>query len=361
MFKKWGISVFLFTCAIVCYSQIETPKIKVATTYFGGNILPEFGLLDSINETFLRTIEVSLMTKTFGKTYWNDIYNYPEYGLAVFYTYLGEKNVLGQVFGIDYFFKLNLLASKKTKFYIRSGVGVNYTSKKYDPIDNPLNVSIGSNINAHFNVRLGVNQKLINNIHLNIGGSFDHLSNATTQFPNLGVNYVSIYGGLIYGFGDPFQKVMNDIPEHQQKFNLSVTSFFGLRHLQYPSDKYYAVPSLSLDLSHQTFRLIHFGIGLDGFYDGSVKPRNLFKGTQFEEGHAFLLGFHFNQTLVYNKFSFTLQEGFYLIKHPEVDEKKMYNRVIFNYDISKNISLKMALRSYLHDLRYLEPGLSFKW
>jgi len=186
-------------------------------------------------------------------------------------------------------------------------------------------------------------------------------SNATTQFPNLGVNYVSIYGGLMSCFGAPFQKVVNDIPDHHQKINLSVTSFFGLRHLQYPNDKYYAVPSLSLDLTHQTFRLIYFGVGIDGFYDGSVKPRNLFKGAQFKSSYAFLFGAHFNQTLIYNKFSFTLQEGFYLIKHSEVDEKTMYNRVIFNYDLSKNISFKMALRTYFHDLRYLEPGISFKW
>tara|TARA_B100000809_G_scaffold157374_1_gene154622 strand:+ start:1660 stop:2745 length:1086 start_codon:yes stop_codon:yes gene_type:complete len=361
MFKKWGISIFLCIYFVKYYGQIETPKIKLSTTYFRGNILPEFGLLDSINETFLQTIEISLMIRTSGKTYWNDIFNYPEYGLALFYTDLGENIVLGEVLGLDYFFKLNLLTTKKTKFYIRSGAGVNYTSKKYDRIDNPLNVSIGSNINVHFNLRLGFNQKLINKIHLNIGGSFDHLSNATTQFPNLGVNYMSIYGGLMSCFGAPYQKVVNDIPEHQQKINFSITSFLGLRHLQYPSDKYYAVPSLSFDLTHHTFRLILLGIGLDGFYDGSVKPRNLFKGAQFEVSHPFLFGAHFIQTLVYNKFSFTLQEGFYLIKHSKVDEKTIYNRIIFNYDLSNKISFKMAFRTYLHDLRYLEPGISFKW
>jgi hypothetical protein len=361
MFKKWSMVALFFCCAWSCYGQFEVEKTKVSVNYFCGDIFPEYGLLDSIRETFLQTIEVSWMTSTFGKTYWNDVYNYPEYGIALFYTDLGEKNVLGEVVGVDYFFKLNLLAAHSTKCYVRSGIGLNYTSKKYDPIDNPLNGSIGSNINVHFNLRMGVNQKLTQNISLNIGGSFDHLSNATTQFPNLGVNYGSFYGGLIYGFGDCLQKISNEIPEHHQQLDWSVISFFGLRHLKNPLDKYYSVPSLSLDLTHRTFRLIHFGIGLDGIYDGSVKPRNEYKGIHFEENSPFLLGIHFNQTIVYNKFSFTLQEGFYLIKQNEVEEKTMYNRVVFNYDLSKNVSVKMALRTYLHDLRYLEPGLSFNW
>ena len=82
---------------------------------------------------------------------------------------------------------------------------------------------------------------------------------------------------------------------------------------------------------------------------------------KFKESDAFLLGIHFNQILNYDRFSFALQEGFYLIRDKEIDEKIMYNRVIFNYDLSKKISVKMALRTYLHDLRYLEPGITFRW
>ena len=82
---------------------------------------------------------------------------------------------------------------------------------------------------------------------------------------------------------------------------------------------------------------------------------------EFKDVDAFLLGVHFNQTLNYDRFSFTLQEGFYLNRDHEIDDIVMYNRVIFNYYLSKKISLIMALRTYLHDLRYLEPGITFRW
>ena len=361
MIKKLVISVFLFVTSFGGYTQTEEPKLKVAANYFSGFVIPEFGLLDSIDERPLQTLEISLFTRSKGKSYWNDIYNYPEYGLSLFYTDLGEKEVLGEVFGLDYFFKINLLEREKTKFHVRSGIGINYTNKKYDPITNPLNGSVGSNVNTHFNLRVGLNQKVATNIDFNIGGSFDHISNATTQFPNLGVNYVSLYGGFTKNFGSTYQKGINDIPKHEPELALSITKYMGFRHLEFPTDQYYYVPGLSLELTHQTFRLMYLGVGVDGFYDNSIEPTLVVSGASFVSSNALLLGIHFSQTFVYNKFSFTLQEGVYLKKDDVVEEKLMYNRVVFNYDISDHISFKMGLRTYLHDLRYLEPGITYRW
>jgi hypothetical protein len=360
MLKKSVISIILFSASIIALTQNDESKFKLTTNYFQGFIIPEFGLLDSINESPLRTIELSFSKRSNGKHYWNDIYNYPEYGLAIFYTDMGDKDVLGEIFGIDYFFKINLIERNKTKFYLRSGIGINYTSRKYDPIDNPLNKSVGSNINTHFNLRFGLSKKIFSKTELNLGGSFDHISNATTKFPNLGVNYVSWYGGLIQHFGSNNERIVNEIPEHEREIAFSITKYFGSRHLKFPTNKHYYVPCLSLDIAHQTFRLMHFGIGLDGFHDSSIKPRMIMDGDPYKDSYAFLMGVHFNQTLVYNKFSFTLQEGFYFVKNSKVAEETMYNRVIFNYDILEKISLKIALRTHLHDLRYLESGISFK-
>ena len=114
-------------------------------------------------------------------------------------------------------------------------------------------------------------------------------------------------------------------------------------------------------LKIKTFRLIHFGVGVDGFYDGSIEPRMVVNDIEFKEINAFFLGVHFNQTLNYDRFSFTLQEGLYLNRDNEIDEKIMFNRVIFNYDISNYLSCRLAFRTYLHDLRYLEPGITFRW
>ncbi len=360
MLRMYSISIFLIAVSSIALSQTDGPKYKLTTNYFQGFILPEFGLLDSINESPVRTVELSFSKRTNGKSYWHDIYNYPENGLALFYTDLGEKKVLGEIFGIDYFFRLYLIEGEKTKFYLRSGIGINYTTKKYDPIDNPYNRSVGSNINTHFNLRFGVSQKLFSNTALNVGGSFDHISNATTKFPNLGVNYLSLYGGLIKYFGTRAEKIVNEIPSHKKETSFSITKYVGSRHLNSPTDKHYYVPCLSVDFTHKTFRLINLGIGLDGFYDSSIEPRMVMDGVSYKDSYAWLMGVHFNQTLVYNKFSFTLQEGFYLIKDKKVEEKTMYNRVIFNYDISEKVSLKMALRTHVHDLRYLEPGITYR-
>lgn len=356
---KLAIIIILFV--FKASAQDVNPNLKLSVNYFNGFIIPEFGLLDSIDEKPVSTVEISLIKRTRGKSYWEDVYQYPEYGVSFFYTDLGERNVLGEVIGVDYFFKINLAEREQSKFYVRSGFGVNYTTKKYDPIDNPFNVSVGSNINVHFNLRFGLNQKLFPNTYLNVGGAFDHISNAATQFPNFGVNYVSLYGGITRSFNATHQRVVNEIPSHNTKWGKSAILYFGGRHLQFPTDRYYFVPCLSLDLTHQTFRLLHFGVGTDLIHDGSIEPSFEVNRIPFESDNALLAGIHFNQTIVYNKFTFSLQEGVYVFKNDKVKERTFYNRVIFNYDITKHISAKIALRAYLQDLRYVEPGIAFKW
>ena len=70
-------------------------------------------------------------------------------------------------------------------------------------------------------------------------------------------------------------------------------------------------------------------------------------------------GIHFSQSIVYNRFSITIQEGIYIGLKNHIYQKLMYNRGIVKYRITENFTLRLAMKSHLHILDY--PEFGFGW
>ncbi|PCI96120.1 MAG: hypothetical protein COB15_11385 [Flavobacteriales bacterium] len=362
---KYACLVFFLFAQYVLVNSLNAQTkfsdgLKIESNYHQGNIIPEFGLLDPIEEDYRRSIEFNLFKKGRNDNYWAQIYNYPEHGLSFFYTSLGHDEVLGRAIGIDYFFRINFFEIKNLKIFNQTGFGINYVNRKLDSISNPYNIAISSYFNFHFNLRLGGTYYLAENYGINIGLSFDHISNANLSHPNIGVNSISLFGGVVYDVGSNREKELFLIPAHQSKTTIDLITELGWMHLDKPRDKYYFTPSISLDLSHETFRLIHFGIGTDFFYDETIKVDYENQSKDFQSFNSLLGGIHLSQSIVYDKFRFILQEGYYLVLPEELDKQKQYHRVLFKYYLKQNISTHLSFKTYLQDLKYVSLGFGYK-
>lgn len=348
-----------FSEILVGQSRISE-NLSVESNYFHGFILPEYQFINFVVEDNSQSLEINLLKETTGKNTWEQVYGYPTYGLSFLYSTLGNDSILGKEFAITPFLRIPLLNKKNFGIFTQLGLGASYVTKKFDFEDNFLNVAVGSHFNFHFNTRVGFNYQLNEQLKINSGLSLDHFSNANTAEPNLGINYLSGFLGLSYRLQPPTSKITSEIPNNKAVTENELVLSVGGKHARSLSSKYYFTSSVSFEKRKSFWRALHLGIGADLFYDTSIEDQLTEENEEFKNFYNFQTGIHISQNIIYGRFSLTLQEGIYLGLTERIENYVMYNRGIFKYFVTENVSVRLTMKSHLHILDYPEIGLGIK-
>lgn len=351
----------VFCLSISLHAQEKfSDNLKITANYQKGLVLPEYNFINYLAQDYVQAVELNIARETYGENIWHNIYRFPEYGVSFYYANLGNEDALGREVALTYFFKIPFLIRKNFRAYNNLGIGLGYVSKKFDLENNYLNVAVGSHFNIHFNYRLGMNYDISDKVGINAGLSFDHFSNANTGEPNLGINYVTAFSGISYRVGQKKEYRYHELDPHVKRNEVMLFANIGGKHTRSLSSEYFFTSSLSLDVNRSITRVFHLGLGADVFYDTSVKSQLEDMNKEHQGIDNFQSGIHFTQTLVYNKFSISIQEGIYLLLQDRVGANVMYNRGIIQYKMTENLSLRLAMKSHLHILDYPELGVGIK-
>lgn len=358
-----GLTVIVLSClSFQSNAQSKrTDDLKLSLNYHRGFSLPEYSFVNYITTDPINSFSFQISKETTGKNDWEKLYKFPEYGLSFFYSNLGNDNVLGKSFALNYFFRVNFINKKRFQFYNQTGMGIGYLTKHFDLVDNYKNVGIGSHVNAHFNLRLGCNFKITPKIDSQLGLSFDHFSNANSHDPNLGINLVTGFAGLTYRVGATTPKETSLLEKHQTKNNFEIVQSFGGKQTRALSGKFFFTSSLSGGINREFFRGFNLGVGADIFYDQSMRTLVDANNGTFKTSDNFQTGIHLSQEFRYNRFSLIIQEGIYLGLVNKGLKKPMYNRGIVQYRIGKHLLIRAAMKSHLHILDFPEIGFGYKW
>lgn len=336
--------------------------LTLSSNYHYGYVLPEYSSFVYLVNDNVRAISIDIAKKTRGKNDWEQLYNYPEFGISLFYTTLGNNSVYGKEISLNPFFIIDYVSTKKFNLYNQLGVGLNYVTKRFDLENNIYNIAVGSKVNLHFNLRLGAGYELSNKIKLNSGISFDHFSNGNSREPNIGINSLTFYGGLGYRIGNKRETMIRELAAHNKQNHLSIFYSFGGKHARALDTKYYFTSSLSMQFSREVSRIVRLGLGTDLFYDSSTKAEMEAIGTTAHKNiYDFKTGLHLSQAIAYNKVTLELQEGIYLLLTDKVNNYVMYNRGIVSYAINNKLLLRIAMKSHLYILDYPELGIGYKF
>ena len=333
--------------------------VQVATN--AGYNLPTYPFISTLTNDIINSIEISVFKETNGTRLWDQIYKYPEHGLSLFYSTLGNDDAFGRELALTYFFRKYFIRNDRFGLYNRIGIGLSYVNRKFDIDNNYLNVAVGSHLNIHFNYRLGASLALSDRHRLYGGLSFDHLSNGNTAEPNLGLNYLTAFFGGSIALGEISEKQTNEIPVHEKKNMSVVFASFGGKHSRALSSKFYFTSSLSYEFSRAFFRRLHFGIGADLFYDASVRNSLEKKGELFSNSYSFQSGIHISQSLIYGDFMLSLQQGLYLGLRERVDKYPVYTRGLVQYNCTDDLSFRVSMKSHFHILDYPEVGIGYQF
>lgn len=364
--SKNQLNGLLLSLGMICFmtsfgQSAKWENVKLSLNYQRGFSLPEYSVTNYISTHPIQSCSFHISKETTGKNQWEKLYQFPEYGLSAFYTTLGNDNVMGRAFSLNYFFRVNFINKKRFQVYNQTGMGLGYLTKHFDLTENYENVAIGSHVNAHFNLRFGCNVKLTKKIDTQMGLSLDHFSNANSHDPNLGINLLTAFAGVTYRLHPENEKETSPLEKHQRKTNFEIVQSFGGKQTRALSGQFFFTSSLSGGINFEWFRGFNGGIGADIFYDNSMKTLVESKNKTFHTSDNFQTGIHISQEFVYNHFSVILQEGVYVGLVNKGLGKTMYNRGIVQYRFTDHLLIRVAMKSHLHILDFPEIGLGVKW
>jgi hypothetical protein len=359
-------SLFIFFSFVLVNTTAQNrfrDDLSVSLNYHYGFIVPEYSNLLYLVEDNVQSASLNFSKKTRGKNDWEHLYNYPEYGISLFFSSLGNNTVHGHEVALFPYFNLNILSLKHFDFYNETGIGLSYITRKFDFDDNYLNVAVGSHVNIHFHLKLGASYKIPAwKLQLHSGLAFDHFSNSNTREPNLGLNYATVFTGLKYRMGNETPASERVMKPHAGGSHLEFIYSAGAKHPRTLGSKLYFTSSVAFEYKWELFRALHLGVGADLFYDTSTEAEMLTVELKNHKNiYDFRSGIHFSQEFVYNRLSLIIQEGFYLLLTDRVEKNVMYNRGIIRYRVSDHAFVHLAMKSHLHILDYPELGFGLRW
>lgn len=337
-------------------------NLQLSADVHHGYVFSEYEFFNYLVEKPIQAIELTISKESNGKNEWQQLYKYPSTGVSLFYTTLGNNKVFGKEIALYPYFRTHIISRDKFSVDNKIGIGLSYVSRFFNIEDNYQNVAIGSSLNIHFNMAFLAAFALHKNLNFQTGIGFHHLSNGNLSEPNLGINSVSVFGGIKMPIGKQTEKIQNDKMKHQKGWSTNTVFALGGKRARALASQYFSTSSLSAELKWHCFKAFHLGTGLDAFYDSSTEiEMAAVNDTPYKGIYDFRTGIHFSQEVIYNRFSLILQEGFYLLLTDQVNQKLMYNRGIVRYKINSRLFVNVSMKSHLHILDYPEFGIGYRW
>lgn len=337
-------------------------------------------------------LEASIYQNTYGKHEWETLYNYPYIGVTFYQSNLGGFDELGQVFALYPFINYPLNPNENSQLTFKLGIGLAYLTKRFDPIDNYYNFSIGSHLNAAVNLSFEYRQKVTSNLMSVASVGITHFSNGCTKLPNYGLNTFSGAWGLAYYLRKPRLNLTPAArPEHypfefDRKKWLAFDLDYGIgfknvsQTMGGDTEHYYPVHDLSCYFLGQFTRCSHAGVCLSlvlDYSDKTLPDRYVdeegihvvkIEGNQevtylIHDYQMTKLNFTLCYAMTMNRLSYYFEVGWHLRynQFTDLDKGKIFEKVSFRYQLHDNIYAHLSLSTHLGRADHITFGLGYRF
>jgi len=250
-------------------------------------------------------------------------------GLSLGLTDFGQLDSLGMAISLIPEIEFNAFKSKR--FKILTGLGASYFTKKYDPVTNPNNRAVSTDITWAFRFLIKYKLYSTKNIDWKLGVGLSHHSNGHTKLDNRGYNI--LVGSLSGAVHNPLKKSSNlenkpPIPQYQKsKYNyLELRAGHGWNVLAEAFNTTKAVYTLSGEYGYVFSNFFKVGLGAhyrfyEHYYDYINNNESLVQDTrEFEylKQHPFKnatnLSVYINTEILLDHFGLDFSAGVNLFK-----------------------------------------------
>jgi len=367
-------------------TKVRKRNISLKGFYQGGSVMGTNEFLQGENSTGepidrFHALSFQCNWDTDGSKLWQQLYNYPSYGIGVYWVRFPQTDELGNPTALYLFFSGPFKRWDKWTFNYDIGFGLTYNWKPYNVEGNPYNIAIGSYNTVYIDAGLSINWMFSKRWELSGGFSFTHFSNGATAVPNFGINLVAPRIGLKYKFyqGIPEYK-KQDVPKYKAEWEWYASLAGGVKQIEVDttntglSDKYldenFGVCVISSAILRQISYKSKFGLGLDFIYDGSTNAQiDVSDGEPSPVNVPFTdklsVGIYGSYELVMNKVSLAIHPGFYVLrKEIEGQSPVFYQRIGLKYNFWEGMFAGIFVRaSNFSKAEFIEwtLGYSLRW
>ncbi len=320
---------------------------------------------DQLNSNFIAA-DIRIGVQANGERSKDQFLGFQQYGVGIFHANLNNE-ILGNPWGIYTFICIPLYTHNNFTLYNDASFGLGFGFNEYDPITNPKNDIIGSDINAYFTIGAKAAYSLNDRFTIDAGAEFQHFSNGTLKTPNKGLNMYSGHLGLTYFFNSineeiftPAEKISKPVPKIEKYNEMTfVYSIGGKSTLaNYGKPPNYLMTSIVVDYYRRYHHIAKYGGGIEYIYDGTYV-------TDYTEAQSFdkysFIAIHASHELYFSKFAFVSHLGTYLWKGTP-GKGWVYARVGLRYYISEHFIANLTLKTengFKAD--FIEAGIGYRF
>lgn len=179
------------------------PDLNILFFYQQGWVLPTNAFVkgNNVNQMPIkafRTASLQLSIQTKGEKLWQQLYNYPRYGIGINTIWFINAPFLRKPVSAYSTLSVPLLRWKSFSFYSDFGLGLTFNWGSYR--EDNYNIAIGTGQTLYFNEGFSLEYKSREGLVINAGTSFTHFSNGSLKVPNRGINIFAPNIGLGYNF-----------------------------------------------------------------------------------------------------------------------------------------------------------------
>ena len=360
---KYRIFLLGLFFSLSVFSQ-EKNNATFEANYFYGNIPVHNNNIAHLVIGHPEGVILSWNKKTYGKEEWEQMYNYPDYGISFTYQNL-KNNILGDNFGLYahynfYFFKRYLM--------VRIGQGFAYTTNPYDKETNFKNNAFGSKILSSTYAMVNFKkERLFDNFGLQAGLSLIHYSNANVKAPNISVNSVVFNVGVNYNFLDEEPEYIKTYKKEKFtepiKYNIAFRS--GINQSDVVGSGQFPFYIFSFYADKRINKKSAFQLGTEAHISMFLKEFIRYKHAAFPKEEINLnsdykrVGVFAGHELFINKLSIVTQLGYY-IYYPFEFEGRVYQRVGLKRYINDKWFAALTLKSHAAKAEAVEVGIGVR-
>lgn len=348
------------------YAKKNYPGIVLGYGY--GNVFRTNGFVKGDNQAgepidHFQTFSLKLLWQNPGYTGWQRIHNIPYYGVGLSVTDLFNPEEIGYPVSIYGVLGIPIKRWRKLEIYGELQLGLAGHWVIYDPVSNPLNIAIGSQVTSHLNFGFRAFYPLGEKVDIGTGISFTHFSNGGLERPNYGINNWAPYLELKYRLaGRPV------IPEFKApdplEFRKEIVISGSYSVYQTITDTldihYYTVVGLSPYFLWQHTQAIKSGFGMD---------LNVLTGLNIDPmgypnpltWNNFTLGMGYQVEVLFNRLSILGGIGSYAHHIVYKPFHQFYQRIGFKLYLLKNLYAGVNVRTVnFATAEYLEFNAGYR-
>lgn len=329
--------------------------------FMHGFIMPHRNSIVHLQRDHTQGIELSWLTHTRGKNYWEQLYNFPMLGFGYQFLSTGNPDEIGTIHALYPQVLFPLLHNYHMLMTIKFGMGLGYVEKAFDIESNYKNIAIGSKWNAIVTTGFTLRYPYKSKTQFNAGIDFIHLSNGAMKIPNQGFNIPTATLGVNHFFGKPRMLLRHDFPDNSPGIYYTIYAAAGIKELYPPEGNKYGVFAVTGDMLAKVSRKSRVGIGVDYSLDQSLQDRLERDSVKIGAIKAnSRIGVHGSYALEIGNWTSVFQTGVYAYNKVSEDGF-IFSRLSIRYAFTEKYFACFNLKTHFAKADYFEFGLGYRF